>query len=116
MLRVTQRSLPGRQAMKSIAEVSFFLDKEFQRKGFGTVLLGKILYNCNRVGVKTLLAIVLDINKGSLRLLKNYGFKKWGHFPKVVGFEEKTCSQVIYGLKTKDANRELIYEQLRRMG
>ena len=106
----------GRQAMESIAEVSFFLDKEYQRKGFGTVLLGYIIQDCERVKKKTLLAILLDNNIGSLRLLKKYGFRKWGHFPKVVEFKDKICSQVIYGLKIKDVDRSLINEQLIRLG
>lgn len=106
----------GRQAMRNIAEVSFFLDKEYRKKGFGTVLLGKILNDCDRVHIKTLLAIILDVNKDSIRLLRKFGFKKWGCFPEVVEFEDKTCSQLVYGLKVSDADQQLINAQLKRLG
>ena len=89
----------GRQAMRTIAEVSFFLDENYQGKGYGTILLDKIISDCPRVNIKTLIAILLDANKKSIRLLKKFGFKKWGHFPDVIEFEDKTCGQLIYGLK-----------------
>ena len=96
----------GRQAMKSIAEVSFFLDEAHQGKGFGSILLQRLMDSSSRLGIKTLLAILLDVNKKSVRILKKFGFKKWGHFPDVVEFEDKTCGQLIYGLKIKDREQE----------
>ena len=97
----------GRQAMRSIAEVSFFLDEASQGKGYGSILLNEIINDCHRVKIKTLVAILLDVNKKSIRLLKKYGFKKWGHFPDVIEFEDKICGQVIYGLKIESAEQEL---------
>ena len=70
-----------RQAMRSIAEVSFFLDEEYKGKGYGSILLNNMIDDCRRVKIKTLIAILLDVNKKSVRLLKKFGFKKWGHFP-----------------------------------
>lgn len=89
----------GRQAMRTIAEVSFFLDEAYQGKGYGSILLDKIINDCHRVNIKTLVAILLDVNKKSIHLLKKFGFQKWGHFRDVVEFEDKTCGQLIYGLK-----------------
>ena len=106
----------GRQAMQSIAEVSFFLDEAHQGKDYGKVLLSNIIYDCARLRIKTLIAILLDINKKSVGLLKKYGFKKWGHFHDVIEFDDKTCGQLIYGLKVKDANMLLVQEQLARLG
>ena len=106
----------GRQAMRSIAEVSFFLDKEYQGKGYGKVLLAKIIRDCSRVKIKTLIAILLDVNKKSIGLLKKFGFKKWGHFKDIIEFDDKTCGQLIYGLKVAEANEQLINEQLVRLG
>ena len=96
----------GRQAMRNIAEVSFFLDEAYQGKGYGSILLENIINDCPRVKIKTLLAILLDTNKKSVRLLKKHGFKKWGHFPDVIEFEDKTCGQLFYGLKIKDRELE----------
>ena len=106
----------GRQAMRKIAEVSFFLDEKYQEKGYGSILLAKMIYDCNRTGIKTLLAILLDVNKKSVGLLKKFGFKKWGHFRDVVEFEDKTCGQLIYGLKAKDSDEQLVKKQLEKLG
>lgn len=89
----------GRQAMDSIAEVSFFLDENFQRKGFGSKLLQYIIDDCARVEIKTLVAILLDVNKPSIRLLRKFGFTKWAHFKEIIELEDKTCGQLIYGKK-----------------
>ena len=100
----------GRQAMRNIAEVSFFLDENYQGKGFGRVLLQKMINDTRRVKIKTLIAILLDVNKKSVRLLKKFGFQKWGHFPGVIEFEDKTCGQLIYGKKiTEDDYVDLIF-------
>ena len=96
----------GRQAMRNIAEASFFLDEKYRGKGYGTILLNKIISDCPRVKIKTLIAILLDVNRKSIRLLKKFGFKKWGHFPDVIEFEDKTCGQLIYGLKIRDSESE----------
>ena len=93
---------PGRQAMRSIAEVSFFIDEKYQGKGYGKILLQYIINDCRRVKIKTLIAILLDVNKRSIRLLKEFGFKKWGYFPDVVEFDNKTCGQLIYGKKIQE--------------
>jgi phosphinothricin acetyltransferase len=88
-----------RQAMDSIAEVSFFMDEDFQRKGFGSMLLKHIIDDCPRVEIKTLIAILLDVNKPSVRLLKKFGFEKWAHLKEIIEFEDKICGQLIYGKK-----------------
>lgn len=92
----------GRQAMRSIAEVSFFLDEAYQGKGYGSILLEHLINVCPRLEIKTLLAILLDVNKNSIDLLKKFGFQKWGHFRDIIEFENKTCGQLIYGLKVAE--------------
>ena len=90
---------PGRGAMKSIAEISFFLDEKYQGMGIGSFLMSHMLEDCQRIGKKTLLAILLDINDKSIRLLKKFGFKQWGHFPDVIELNNQTCGQLVYGLR-----------------
>jgi L-amino acid N-acyltransferase YncA len=100
----------GRQAMRNIAEVAFFIDEKYQGKGYGKILLQYIINDCERVKIKALIAVLLDINKRSIRLLKKFAFKKWGHFPEVIEFEDKTCGQLIYGKKiTEDDYVDLIF-------
>jgi phosphinothricin acetyltransferase len=89
----------GRQAMRNIAEVSFFLDESTQGKGYGSDLLSYMITDCQRLSINTLIAILLDVNKRSVGLLKKYGFEKWGHFKDIIEFDDKSCGQLIYGLK-----------------
>ena len=37
--------------------------------------------------IKTLFAILLDINTSSIAILKKFGFSKWGHMPRVADFD-----------------------------
>ncbi|MCG8307052.1 MAG: N-acetyltransferase family protein, partial [Cytophagales bacterium] len=73
----------GRRAMRTIAEISFFLDEKYQGIGLGSQLILHIIRDCNRIGKRTLLAILLDINDRSAGLLRKFGFEQWGHFPDV---------------------------------
>jgi len=92
---------PGRRAMNSIAEISFFLDEEYHGMGLGSFLVDHMIKDCQRIRKKALLAILLDINDKSIGLLKKFGFEEWGHFPEVIELKGKTCGQLIYGLKLK---------------
>ena len=96
---------PGRRAMKSIAEISFFLDNKFQGMGIGSFLIEYMIEDCRRIGKKTLLAILLDINEKSIVILKKFGFEQWGEFPDIIELNHTTCGQLIYGLKIKDSNK-----------
>jgi phosphinothricin acetyltransferase len=91
----------GRAAMSKIAEVSFFMDKEYQGQGFGSQLLGHVINDCERIGIETLLAILLETNPASIRLLEKFSFKRWGYFPEIIDFGDEVCSHLIYGLKLK---------------
>lgn len=89
----------GRKAMKSVAEVSYYVDYAFHRKGVGAALIKHAINDCKRIGKKNLLAILLETNKPSIGLLEKQGFQKWGHFPDIVEMYGKIQGQIIYGLK-----------------
>lgn len=89
----------GRRAMASVAEISYYLDYAYHRKGIGTALIKHAIADCRRIGKKSLLAILLDINNPSIALLEKLNFKQWGYFPGIVEIEGVKCSQLIYGLK-----------------
>jgi phosphinothricin acetyltransferase len=91
----------GRRAMSKIAEISFYLDYSCRGLGIGSVLVGYAINDCKRIGKETLLAILLDINTESVKLLKKFNFEKWGHLPDVVSLEDQKCGQFIYGLSIK---------------
>lgn len=88
----------GRKAMNRIAEISFYLDYSYHGLGIGSALVDYIISDCKRIHKDTLLAILLDINVGSIGLLKKFNFKQWGHLPNIVNFDDVKCGQFIYGL------------------
>lgn len=92
---------PGREAMNKIAEISFFLDYACRGLGIGSALLKYAIDDCDRLGKRTLLAILLDINPESIFLLKKFKFEEWGKLPKVIDFNGKICDHLIYGLNLK---------------
>lgn len=91
----------GRRAMNKIAEISFYLDYSCKGLGVGSALVSYAISDCRRIGKETLLAILLDINIESVKLLKKFNFKKWGHLPDIINLEEQKCGQFIYGLSIK---------------
>lgn len=91
----------GREAMETVAEISYYVAYAYHRQGIGTQLVKYVLSDCKRVGKETLLAIVLDINPASISILKKLGFKKWGHFPDIINMEARKCGHLVYGLKIK---------------
>jgi len=92
---------PGRRAMDKVAEISFFLDYKHHRKGIGSVLLKHMIEDCCRLGIDSLVAILLNINEASIALLKKHGFEQWGLMPGIIQFENKVCDHLYYGLWLK---------------
>ena len=93
---------PGREAMSTVAEISYYLDYSFHGKGIGAALLKYVIADCARIGKKSLLAIFLDINLPTIGLLEKLNFKKWGHLPGIIEIDRKKCGHLIFGLKIKD--------------
>ncbi len=89
----------GRNALKTVAEISYYIHKDFRRKGIGSKLVLHTIEKAKQIGFKNLLAILLDKNNTSIYLLEKFGFKKWGHFPDIAHFENDICGQFIYGRK-----------------
>ena len=90
---------PGREAMSAVAEISYYIDYTYHDQGIGSALLAYVISDCNRIGKETLLAILLDINPKSIRILKKFHFKKWGHFPNIINIKGNKCGQLVFGLK-----------------
>jgi L-amino acid N-acyltransferase YncA len=90
---------PGRMALRHTAEISYYVDENFIGMGVGSAMISHAIENCGRLGIKTLFAIILDINKDSTRILEKFGFAKWGHLPNVADFDGRECGHLYYGLR-----------------
>ena len=88
----------GRKAMNKIAEISFYIDYSYHNLGIGYLLISHVISDCERIGKEALLAILLDINKPSIKLLKKFNFEEWGHLPQIINIDDVKCGHLIYGL------------------
>ncbi|NCC72023.1 MAG: N-acetyltransferase family protein [Sphingobacteriia bacterium] len=87
----------GRNGLKTTAEISYYIDYQYHNRGFGKLLIGHMLTDCRRIGIRNLFAILLDINYKSAGILRNFGFVEWGHLPDIVNLNDCICGQLIYG-------------------
>jgi len=63
---------PGRNALRYTAEISYYIHKDFRRQGIGQQLIAESIIYSRRINLKTLFAIVLDRNIGSIKLLEKF--------------------------------------------
>lgn len=89
----------GRMALRHVAEISYYVDKDHRGCGIGSRLMQHALQQAPHLGLHNLFAILLDCNPLSVTLLENNGFTRWGHLPEIAEFPDKTCGQFIYGRK-----------------
>lgn len=91
------KSFYGRPAYHATAEISIYIAEEFRSRGLGSVLIGKAIKECPRLGLNTLLGFVFGHNEPSLALLRKFGFEQWGHLPKVAVLDGVERDLVIAG-------------------
>jgi len=88
---------PGRMALRHTGEISYYVHENFRGVGVGSGLIAHAIKECPRLGLKSIFAILLDINRGSTRILEKSGFEKWGHMPDVADFDGQECGHLYYG-------------------
>jgi L-amino acid N-acyltransferase YncA len=88
---------PGRKALSGTVEVSFYIRREFRGNGVGTVLLKHLIDQAPTLGIRTLLAILIETNRPSVALLEKFEFETWGRLPDVIRHNGDTRSQIIMG-------------------
>jgi len=93
---------PGRKALRTVAEISYYIHKDHRRKGIVNNLIKHTMDSAKNLHFKNLISILLDKNTISIHLLEKFGFEKWGHLPEVADFDGVICGQYIYGRKLQD--------------
>ena len=93
---------PGRQALESVAEISYFVEYDYHRTGIGSKLIKHCIEKAKELQYRNLLAIVMSCNDGSIALLEKYGFERWGALPDVLYIEGNVYSHFYYGLNIAD--------------
>lgn len=88
---------PGRGALRTTAEISYYIDTSHRGKGIGNQLVKHALSEAPGLNFTHMLAILMDVNTPSIRLLEKFGFLQWGYLPGVARFGSEICGQLIYG-------------------
>jgi len=88
---------PGRKALRTVAEISYYIHKDHRRKGVANSLITHTMKKAKDLGFKNLITILLDLNKTSIYILEKFGFEKWGHLPNIADINGVVCGQFIYG-------------------
>lgn len=88
---------PGREALRAVAEISYYIHNAHRRKGVANSLINYTIEKAKELGFKNLITILLDLNKPSIYILKKFGFEKWGHLPNIAEIDGVVCGQFIYG-------------------
>jgi L-amino acid N-acyltransferase YncA len=96
---VSFQSFYGRPAYNGTAEVSIYLHQDFRGKGLGKNILNKVLEECPKFEIDTLLGFIFAHNEPSIRLFSGLGFEKWAHLPEVAKLDGIKRDLVILGKK-----------------
>ncbi|PKR85288.1 GNAT family N-acetyltransferase [Heyndrickxia camelliae] len=96
---VSLQSFYGRPAYNGTAEVSIYLHQNFRGKGLGKKILNKVLEECPKFQIDTLLGFIFAHNEPSIRLFSSFGFEKWAHLPEVANLDGIKRDLVILGKK-----------------
>jgi phosphinothricin acetyltransferase len=98
---------PGRMALRHTAEVSYYVHFDHHRQGFASKLLRQAIEMCPALQIKTLIAILIESNAASIRLLEKFGFERWGYLPRVAEFDGMEFGHLYYGLRIENANHRV---------
>jgi L-amino acid N-acyltransferase YncA len=75
-------NISNRCVYAGVAEISIYIDPDYQRHGIGSILMEKLIKESESIGIWTLQAGIFPENKGSIALHKKHGFR-------IIGIREK---------------------------
>lgn len=93
---------PGRFALRFTAEISYYIDSTFQRQGVGSTLVSNALELCPSLDIKNIIAVIIDRNEPSRKLLKKLGFEQWAYLPRVLDFDGQEFGEYYFGIRVGD--------------
>jgi phosphinothricin acetyltransferase len=92
----------GRPAYNATAEVSIYVAPDYQGKGYGRMLVRRMIEHCAQFGITTLLAMYFDHNTASQRLFETLGFVQMGHLTDIAILDGVNRGLIIAALKIED--------------
>ena len=93
---------PGRSALRFTAEISCYVDGDSQQRGVGRELIRHALEASPSLGIRNIVAVLIDRNEASRKLVEKLGFQQWGYLPRVLDFDGRECGEFYYGKRVAD--------------
>ena len=93
---------PGRLALRFTAEISYYIDGNFHRQGVGQALILHALEVCPALNIKNVIAVIMDRNEPSKKILEKLGFEQWAYLPRVLDFDGQEFGEYYYGIRVVD--------------
>jgi len=93
---------PGRSALRFTSEISCYIDNNYQRQGVGRELVHHALEAAPSLGIKNIVAVLIDRNEASRKMVEKLGFQQWGYLPRVLDFDGQECGEFYYGIRVAD--------------
>lgn len=93
---------PGRRAVENVAEISYYVNQEFRKQGIGTQLVAHTIEQARVLGFEQIIAMIVEGNMGSEKMLQKHGFNQWGRMPKIAVFNGNVHDHIYYGLALHD--------------
>ena len=93
---------PGRSALRFTAEISCYVDGNNQQRGVGRELISHALEASASLGIRNIVAVLIDRNEASRKLVEKLGFQQWGYLPRVLDFDGQECGEFYYGKRVVD--------------
>lgn len=93
---------PGRLALRFTAEISYYIDNMFQNQGVGQALIRFAIGACPELNIKNIIAVIIDRNEPSKKILEKLGFEQWAYLPRVLDFDGQEFGEYYYGIRVVD--------------
>lgn len=90
-----------RYAYHGVAELSLYIGRDFQGKGFGDILMEKVIEICESNGIWTIHAGIFRENEASRKLHLKHGFREIGFRERVAERNGKWHDNFIYERRSK---------------
>jgi phosphinothricin acetyltransferase len=79
----------ARKVYAGVAELSVYIDKNFQGKGIGSALMERVIASSEEHGIWTLFSSVFPENMATLKLHQKFGFRIIGRREKISKLDER---------------------------
>ena len=94
---VSLQSFYGRPAYNATAEISIYIHENSRGKGLGRRILSKVIEECPKFEIDTLLGFIFGHNEPSIKLFSSFDFEKWAHLPEVATLDGINRDLIILG-------------------